>query len=393
MRNLFLKHIGQTSPTPPMVEIESANEIYITDIDGKEYIDLTSGFSVTNIGHRHPKVIAAVKGQLDKYLHTTVYGEHIQSPQVQYAQSLFEYLPSTLNSIYYVNSGSEAIEGAMKLAKRTTGRAAFLSARDAYHGSTQGAMSLKSDEYYTQRYRPLLPNMYFEEFNSQSFLDAITDELAGVVIEVVQAEAGVNPADEHWIKEVRSRCDKYQVKLIFDEIQTGFGRTGSLFAFQKYEVVPDILCIAKGMGGGMPCGAFVSDVSMMNQLSNNPILGHITTFGGHPVSVVACQATLDILTSESWIEEIEQKSNRIVREVRKHSIVTDVKAVGFLINVRVKEGIDVRELFQISQRKGIITDGFLFDSHGYRIAPPLCATDEEVDIIIDKVLGIFDDVV
>ena len=384
-RDLFLKHIGQTSPAPPMTHVKSAEGVFITDVDDKSYFDLTAGFSVNNIGHRHPKVIKAIKKQIKQYLHSTVYGEHIQSPQVKYAKLLTQQLPSSLDCVYFVNSGSEAIEGAMKVAKRCTGKAKFISATNAYHGSTQGAMSLKSDGYFTQKYRPLLPQISHYNFNSQALIDGIDDDTAGVVIEVIQAEAGVIAADDNWLTALRKKCDETGTQLIFDEIQTGFGRTGKLFAFEHYNITPDILCIAKGMGGGMPIGAFISSQEKLYTLADNPILGHITTFGGHPVSCAASLATLKVLLEDPSIyKKSAAKAAYICDAIQHLPKVKEIQRSGLLCNIIIKDGVDVRGLFELSLKHHVITDGFLFDERGYRIAPPLTITKKESKKLIKK---------
>ena len=392
-RDLFFQHIGQTSPSPMIVDVSTAEGIWIKDTDGVSYMDLTSGFSVTNVGHRNPKVIASIKEQLDAYLHTTVYGEHIQTPQVKYAKAITTILPSDLDTVYFVNSGSEAIEGAMKLAKKVTGKSDFVAASNAYHGSTQGAMSLKSDPYFTSKYRPLLPGISFGNFNDLSFLELITPNTAGVVIEVIQAESGIYQADKKWLESVKDMCQAMGAMLIFDEIQTGFGRTGKMFAFEHYEVFPDILCIAKGMGGGMPIGAFISNQKNMITLSDNPILGHITTFGGHPVSCAAALATLEVLLTENWLEESAIKAKIITDSLNSHPIVENIRQCGLFICMDIKKEIDLRSLFTKGLSMGLIVEGFLFHPNGFRIAPPLCITFAEIEILKARILALFNSVI
>jgi acetylornithine/N-succinyldiaminopimelate aminotransferase len=307
-RELFLKHLAQTSPAPLSLEIDKAEGIYLFDKYGKKYIDLISGISVSNIGHRHPAVVNAIKVQLDKYMHLMVYGEYIQTPQVFLAEKISSLLPPELNSVYFVNSGSEATEGALKLAKKHTSRTEIIAFRNAYHGSTQGALSVMGNEKLKQDFRPLLPDIKFLTFNNEDELSEITNKTACVIIEPIQGEAGVRLPQITFLQKLREQCNKTKTLLIFDEIQTGFGRTGKLFALEKYAVTPDILLLAKGMGGGMPIGAFIASKEIMSSLSDNPPLGHITTFGGHPVCCAASLANINTILSEKLTEKTEQKS-------------------------------------------------------------------------------------
>jgi acetylornithine/succinyldiaminopimelate/putrescine aminotransferase len=294
-RQLFLLHTAQTSNSPRLTEIHHAEGIYLYGPDGKEYIDLVSGFAVNNIGHRHPKVVQAIKDQLDKHLHITVFGEFVQNPQIELAEKLISVLPDSLNSVYFVNSGTEATEGAMKIAKRFTGRSKIIAANKAYHGSTQGALSLIGNEEYRTAYGPLLPNIEFINFNSTEDLSKIDTETAAVILETIQGEAGIRVPQQEWLQAVRSKCDETGTLLILDEIQTGFGRTGKLFCFEHYNIIPDIVLLAKGMGGGMPIGAFIARKEIMDVIKDNPMLGHITTFGGHPLSCSAALASLNVI--------------------------------------------------------------------------------------------------
>ncbi|MBA2761066.1 MAG: aspartate aminotransferase family protein, partial [Segetibacter sp.] len=294
-RQLFLSHIAQTSPSPIAIEMVKAQGTKMWDVDGKEYIDLIAGFSVANIGHTHPKVIDAVKEQVEKYMHLIVYGEFIETPQVSYAKLLTDHLPATLNSVYFTNSGAEATEGAMKLAKKVTGRSKIIAFNKAYHGSTQGALSVIGDEHWRNAFRPLLPDVYHLDYGSDEAIETIDRDTACVIVETVQAESGVNKPSQEWLASLRKKCDEHLSLLIFDEIQAGFGRTGCLWAFEQFDVVPHILLLGKALGGGMPLGAFIADKKIMNALSNNPVLGHITTFGGHPVSCAAGKAALEVL--------------------------------------------------------------------------------------------------
>ena len=376
-RQLFLQHVGQTSDFPLQLEIERAEGIYMYDRTGKSYIDLISGVSVSNLGHLHPEVVKAVKDQTDKYMHLMVYGEYVQTPQVEFAKKLSDLLPEKLNSTYFVNSGSEAIEGALKLAKRYTGRLEIVSFKNAYHGSTHGALSVMGNEEFKNSFRPLLPDIKFIDFNSKEDLVQITDKTACVLVEPVQGEGGIRLPDSGYLKKLREKCDDHGVLLIFDEIQTGFGRTGSLFAFQKYGVIPDIFTIAKGMGGGMPIGAFVSSNEIMSSFKTNPILGHITTFGGHPVSCAAAKASLDILTSEGFINEVEQKG-KLFRKYLDRPEIKEIRGVGLFMAVELLDFKQVKKVIDIAVSKGLVTDWFLFHDSAFRIAPPLTITNEQI---------------
>jgi 4-aminobutyrate aminotransferase-like enzyme len=300
-RQLFLNHVGQTSEAPLCLNIVKASGSKMWDADGKEYIDLIAGISVCNIGHCHPSVVAAIKEQAEKYLHVMVYGEFVENPQVEYATLLTQHLPSTLNSVFFTASGSEATEGAMKLAKRHTGKTEIVSFKNSYHGSTQGALSVMGSEYWQQAFRPLLPGITQLNYNATDELEAINSNTACVIAETIQAEAGVNPPKKEWLKALRKKCDETGALLIFDEIQCGFGRNGTLWAFEQFDVVPDILLLGKALGGGMPLGAFVADKKIMDSFTNNPVLGHINTFGGHPVSCAAGLASMKILLEEKMI--------------------------------------------------------------------------------------------
>jgi len=391
-RTLFLQHVGQTSPCPMGLEIERASGIYIYDTQGKEYIDLVSGVSVSNVGHCHPKIVEAIKNQVDKYMHLMVYGEFIQQPQVNFAKKLAENLPSSLQSVYFVNSGSEAIEGALKLAKRFTGRRQMLSFKNAYHGSTHGALSLYGGSELNSAVQPLLPEVYFLDFNSEESLSLITNKTACVVMEVIQAEAGVIAANAGFINQVRKKCNETGALLIFDEIQTGFGRTGKLFAFEHFQVIPDILCLAKGMGGGMPIGAFIASKEIMGTLTHNPALGHITTFGGHPVSCAAGLAALNIVLEEELSFKSSQKGEYI-RQLLKHQAIETIRGKGLLLAVELKAGFDRDAFFKRCLEKGVIYDYFLFNQTSFRIAPPLTITFEEIEKTIKLLLEAMDDVI
>ena len=376
-RQLFLQHVGQTSDFPLQLEIEKAQGIYMFDRDGKSYIDLISGVSVSNIGHVHPKVVEAVKNQAEKYMHLMVYGEYIQTPQVKFAQKLTSVLPEKLNSVYFVNSGSEAIEGALKLAKRYTGRSEIISFKNAYHGSTHGALSVMGNEEFKNSFRPLLQDIKFLNFNFQNDLKLISKKTACVLVEPIQGEAGIRLSKNDYLTKLRQKCDEVGALLIFDEIQTGFGRTGNLFGFMEYKVVPDIMTIAKGMGGGMPIGAFVSSNSIMSSFKTNPILGHITTFGGHPVSCAAACASLDVLLSEKIIEEVKYKGE-LFRKYLNHHEIKEIRGIGLFLAVELRNFEMVKKVIDIAVEKGLVTDWFLFHDSAFRIAPPLIISEEQI---------------
>ncbi len=386
-RELFLRHVAQTSDNPLLgedVNIYKALGCKLTDVNGKEYIDLISGISVSNVGHCHPKVVNAITEQASKYMHLMVYGEFNQSPQVKYAQLLTSLLPKNLDSVFFTTSGSESVEGAIKLAKRVTGRSEVISFKNAYHGSTHGALSLMGDEFFKQSYRPLLPDVKILEYNNFLVLNEITSKTAAVIIELIQGEAGVVKANHDFISALRKKCDEHCVLLVFDEIQTGFGRTGKLFAFEHYSILPDILVIAKGMGGGLPIGAFVASQQLMSCLTNNPVLGHINTFGGNAVCVAAAQASLEIIIEEKLAKralEIE----KIIRQELKHPLIKEVRIHGALgaIDFGVEE-LNYK-IIKACIQNGVISDWFLFCNTATRIAPPLVIPDEELINAINTV--------
>jgi len=377
-RQLFLEHVGQTSEFPLKLEIERAKGIYMFDKNNKSYIDLISGVSVSNLGHVHPEVVKAIKEQSEKYMHLMVYGEYIQTPQVKFAKKLTDLLPEKLSSVYFVNSGSEAIEGALKLAKRFTGRSEIVSLENAYHGSTHGALSVMGNEEFKNSFRPLLPGVEYIHFNTFDDLELITDKTACVLIEPVQGEAGIRIPEDNYLFELRKRCNETGTLLIFDEIQTGFGRIGSLFAFQEFDVIPDIMTIAKGMGGGMPIGAFVSSNEIMSSLKTNPILGHITTFGGHPVSCAAACASLDVIVKENLTEAVKNKGN-LFRKHLNHPEIKEIRGIGLFMAVELRNFDQVKKVIDIAVEKGLVTDWFLFHDSAFRIAPPLIITEEQIE--------------
>ena len=379
LKQLFYDHQGRTSDAPIGIEIVNSEGIYLYDKEGKDYIDLVSGVSVSNLGHKHPVIIKAIKDQLDKYSHLMVYGEFIQEPQVRFAELLAQNIPDPLSSTYFVNSGSEAIEGALKLAKRYTGRSEILAFNNAYHGSTHGAMSVMGSEFFKTAYRPLLPNIGFLEFNNEDDLKKITSKTACVLVEPIQGEGGIISPKNDFLKKLRAACDKTNTLLIFDEIQTGFGRTGSLFAFQKYDVIPDIFTIAKAMGGGMPIGGFVSSNEIMNTLTNNPILGHITTFGGHPVSTAAALANLKILIDQpELINTTEKKAQLFRSELKDIKAIKEIRSDGLYMAIDLGKDYDIDKLMQEMYNQGIISDLFLFYEGAFRISPPLIITEDEI---------------
>jgi acetylornithine/succinyldiaminopimelate/putrescine aminotransferase len=376
-RQLFLLNTAQTSTSPRLLEIERAEGMYLYDYDGKSYMDLVSGFAVSNTGHRNAKVVQAIKDQADKYLHLTVYGEFIQSPQVKFASKLSSILPDSLSSVYFVNSGAEATEGAMKLAKRFTGRSEIIACKNSYHGSTQGALSVMGNEHYKQAYRPLLPGIRFIEFNNYIDLDFISSETAAVIVETIQGEAGVRVPDMNYMQRLRKRCNETGTLLILDEIQTGFGRTGTLFAFEHFNIHPDILLLAKGMGGGMPIGAFISSHEIMSVLKENPILGHITTFGGHPVSCAAGLANLEVIIEEELVKDVSVKES-LFRKHLQHPEIKEVRGMGLMLCIQLSSFEQVENVSRRCVENGIIIDWFLHCDTAMRIAPPLIITDNEI---------------
>jgi acetylornithine/N-succinyldiaminopimelate aminotransferase len=376
-RQLFYNHIAQTSDAPLMLEIISAEGCYMTDINGKKYLDFISGIAVSSIGHRHPMVVEAIKQQTDKYLHLMVYGEYVQHPQTAYAKALADILPNNLQSCYFVNSGSEAIEGALKLAKRITGRPHIVSFKDAYHGSTHGALSLMSNNYFSNAFRPLLPGVEHIEWNNFVDLKCITNKTACVVFEIVRAESGAITAENGFIEALRKRCDDVGALLICDEIQTGFGRTGPLFGFMDYNILPDIICLGKGMAGGMPLGAFISSKKNMNMLSHNPVLGHITTFGGHPVSCAAAIANLKVVQSIETHKTVLEKE-KIVKDILKHPAILEVSGKGLMLAVTFKDAVFNKAVIKRCIDNGVVVDWFLFADNKLRIAPPLVISNIEL---------------
>ena len=385
-KQLFLLNTAQTSDFPRLLEIDKAEGCYLIDPTGKKYLDLVSGFAVSNLGHRHLNVIEAIKKQLDKYLHVTVYGEYIQAPQVLFAQKLSSVLPENLSSVYFTNSGAEATEGALKLAKKFTNRSQIISFHNAYHGSTHGALSVMGNEYYKQAYRPLLPDIHFINLNIREELADITSKTAAVILETIQGEAGVRVPDADYVKALRAKCNETGTVLIFDEIQTGFGRTGKLFAFEHFEVVPDILLLAKAMGGGMPIGAFIASKQMMDVFKDNPILGHITTFGGHPVSCAAGLATLQTILDEDLIASVEEKE-ALFRKLLKHPKIKEIRGKGLMLSIQLDNFSQVEAISKACVENGVIIDWFLHCDNAMRIAPPLIITQNEIKFACEVIIG------
>ena len=376
-RQLFMHHLAQTSVSPMELEITHARGIYMYGPDDQKYIDLISGVGVSNLGHSHPAVVKAVKEQSEKYMHLMVYGEFIQYPQTGLANELTRCLPAPLDSVYFVNSGSEAIEGALKLAKRFTGRYKIVAFQNAYHGSTHGALSVLGNQQQSRAFRPLLPGISFARFNNPADLSLITEETACVLLETIQGEGGIVIPDEHYLKLLRQKCDETGALLILDEIQCGMGRTGKMFAFEHYGIVPDILALAKSLGGGMPLGAFIAPRSIMGTLSYDPPLGHITTFGGHPVSCAAGLAALKITLDEKLPALAEHKGN-LFRENLSHPLIKNIWGKGLFLGVELENFEMIQRFISIAMKNGLVTDWFLFKDNAFRIAPPLIITEEQI---------------
>ncbi len=390
-RQLFLQHVAQTSTAPLGIEMVEAAGVTLTDVDGKTYTDFIAGFSVCNIGHSHPEVVKAVQEQAAKYMHLIVYGEFIESPQVQYAALLASHLPQNLDCVYFTSSGAEATEGALKLAKRVTGKTKILACNKAYHGSTQGALSVMGDEYWRNAFRPLLPEVYHFNYNDDALVDAIDNTVACVIVEPVQAESGVTPGRKEWLAQVRKKCDAHCVLLIFDEIQSGFGRTGSLFAFEQMGVVPDVLLVGKALGGGMPLGAFISSHKLMSTLTVAPVLGHITTFGGHPVSCAAGKKAFEILLQEKYIDTVAAKSE-LLQSLLVHPAIVQMQGIGLWFSLQFSSDMLAQKVAHTCVQNGVITDWFLFAPDCIRVAPPLIITETEIRAACGIILQSIDQV-
>ncbi len=378
-KELFFRYLAQTSDAPPAFEVERAEGLYLYTPDGDRITDLISGIAVNNVGHRHPAVVAAVQEQINRYMHIMVYGEVVLSPQVLLAEKLASLLPDPLRSIYLVNSGSEANEGALKLARKHTGRSGIVSFDNAYHGSTHGCLSVIGGDYYKQGYGPLLPDVVRLPFNNREALTRIDRTTAAVMVEVIQGEAGVVAATPEFLRDLSIRCLETGAVLIFDEVQTGFGRTGKMFAFEHYGIVPDIITFAKGMGGGMPIGAFVASQDLMAVLKQSPALGHITTFGGHPVAAAAAKASLEVIAQDGFLEEVNRKGERFAHRLNDHPAIVQIRQHGLMMAVELKADRNIQQFIVRALQHGILSDWFLFCDNAFRIAPPLTITDEEID--------------
>ena len=374
---IFMKHLAQTSPFPFLIEVESAEGVTLHSPDGKKYIDMISGIGVSNLGHRHPKVVQAIKDQLDRHLHVMVYGEYIQASSNQLAKKLSGLLPAHLNCSYFVNSGTEANEAALKLAKRLTGRTEIISCKKSYHGSTHGSMSVSGNEAKKNAFRPLLPDIKFIEFNNEDDLSAITTKTACVIMETIQGDAGVRVPSKKYLQAVRRRCDETGAQLILDEIQCGMGRTGTLFAFEQFEIAPDILTIGKAFGGGLPIGAFISSTEKMKVLTHDPMLGHITTFGGNPVCCAAALATLQVIEEERILEQVETKG-KLIEHLIQHPLIKEVRRIGLMFAIDFDSAERVNRIVQRGKENGVIGYWFLSHPNSFRIAPPLTITDAEI---------------
>lgn len=377
-RQLFLNHVAQVSPKPMDLEIERAQGVYIYDTKGKAYLDFISGISVSNVGHCHPNVVKAIKEQSEKYMHLMVYGEYLQSPQIQLAKALTDILPPSLNSVFYTNGGAEATEGALKLAKRITGRTEIICFKDSYHGSSHGALSVMGNEEFKQAFRPLLPDIKILNYNSIEEVEKhITDKTAAVILEPIQSETGYTVGDKIFLKTIEHKCKQTGALFILDEIQNGFGRSGTFFAFEQFDVVPDILLLAKGMGGGLPIGCFISSKERMNHFTYNPVLGNINTFGGNAVCCAASLACLRTIQSEKLANDIARKS-QLISSLLVHPAIKNINGLGFMLSIDFENTELNFAIIEECVKNGLIVDWFLFNSHSMRIAPPLIITDEEI---------------
>jgi len=383
-REMFYRYLGLPSFNPLALEIVNAEGVYLFDRHGNNYIDLVSGITVSNIGHRHPKVIEAIIRQVNTHLHVNVYGEFIQSSQVSFAKRLTEVLPPTLNSVYFVNSGSEAVEGALKLSKRFTGRTEIISFNNAYHGSTQGALSVAGNETLKRAYRPLLPDVLNIDFNNFNQLERITERTACVIAETIQAEAGIILPAEGYLFQLQKRCRETGTLLVIDDVQMGMGRTGKFSSFEYYQIIPDILVLAKALGAGMPLGAFISDKKIMNTLAFEPELGHITTFGGHPVSCAAAMAGLNVIFSENILSSVENKGRYLQNFIIKNPVIAQIRRAGLALGIDLVNPKKRKNLSEEALLNGIIIDWYLFKPATFRIAPPLTITESEIEEACDR---------
>ena len=383
--------MAQTSPAPLALEIVKAEGALLYDGGGKEYIDLVGGISVANVGHRHPTIIDAIQRQLDAYLHIMVYGEFVETPQVKYAKLLTDHLPASLNSVYFTNSGAEAVEGAMKLAKRVTGRTQIIAFNKSYHGSTQGALSIIGDEYWRNSFRPLLPGILHLEYGVKESMDFINNQTACVIAETVQAEAGIIVPDKEWMQALKQKCSESGALLILDEIQTGFGRTGKLWGFENFDIVPDVLLLGKALGGGMPLGAFIASKEVMWSLTNQPVLGHITTFGGHPVCCAAGLAALQVLIGEKMIAEVNEKE-KLFQLLLIHPRIKAVRSYGLWLSVEFESFEINKKIIDNCIKKGVLTDWFLFATNCLRISPPLILSEQQIKKACEIILQACNDI-
>jgi acetylornithine/succinyldiaminopimelate/putrescine aminotransferase len=391
-RQLFLQHVAQTSDFPLMIEIEKAEGVYMYGQKGQRYLDLISGIGVSNVGHRHPRVLKAIHDQLDKYMHLMVYGEFVQAPQAQLAHALSTTLPARLNNTYFLNSGTEAVEGALKLAKRYTGRTELISSYNAYHGSTQGALSMNGSESFKNAFRPLLPDVRHIHYNSIADLGNITERTAAVLIETVQGEGGVRVSENDYLKHLRQRCTQTGTLLILDEIQCGFGRTGTFWGFEQFGIEPDILVCAKGMGGGMPIGAFIAPQEIMAAFKTDPILGHCTTFGGHPVSCAASLATLQVIQEDNLTAGVHQKAE-LFKQLLVHPRIKEIRNCGLLMAAEFESFEVLKAVIDRAILNGVLTDWFLFCDNSMRIAPPLVITEEQIREACEVIIRSIDEAI
>jgi acetylornithine/succinyldiaminopimelate/putrescine aminotransferase len=391
IRHIFFAHQAQTTSKPIGLEVKKARGCYIIDKDNKKYLDFVAGVSACTLGHSHPKVIRAVRRQMRKYLHVMVYGEFVQDEPVQLVKLLADHLPEQLSCTYLTNSGTEGIEGALKLAKRATGRQRIISANNAYHGNTQGAMSVMGYEERKRAYRPLIPGTSFIQFNDVRDLEQINEQTAAVILETIQGGAGFIVPTNDYMKAVRERCDKVGALLILDEIQPGMGRTGKLFAFEHYNMIPDIFVTGKGLGGGFPVGAFCASKELMNLFQDKPILGHITTFGGHPVIAAACHATLKILLQSNLITETLEKE-QYIREQLQHRGIQEIRGKGLMLALILRTPEHAQQLVKIALERGLLLFFLLFEERAVRVTPPLTISKKEIKKGCDIILNILDEI-
>lgn len=389
-RQIFLNHIGQTSPDPLALEIVKASGSKLFDINGKEYIDLIGGISVCNVGHGNQKVIDAIKKQAENFMHVMVNGELVLSPQTAYAKFLTENLPSSLNAVFFTASGTEATEGAMKLAKRFTGRTQIAAFKNSYHGSTQGSLSIIGDEYWRNAFRPLLPDILHLDYNSFDALQFITTDTACVIAETIQAEAGVIVPEKKWLQALRKKCTDTGTLLVLDEIQCGFGRNGTLWAFEQFDVVPDVLLLGKALGGGLPLGAFIADKKIMDSFTNNPVLGHINTFGGNPVCCAAGNAAMQFLLKENLIEKVFEKEKLFLNNLH-HSKIKNIRSCGLMIALEFESFEQNKKVIDALLQEGVFSDWFLFASQCLRIVPPLIICEDEILKACDSIKKVVSD--